>query len=53
MKGGVKRILSIPENLKVICLLPIGFPDESPPPKLRKPLSQITSMDKYGNPLKL
>lgn len=52
-EGEVKRILSIPENLKVICLLPIGFPDESPPPKPRKPLSQITSMDKYGNPLKL
>ncbi|MEM3615698.1 MAG: nitroreductase family protein [Candidatus Methanomethylicia archaeon] len=49
----VKRILDIPEKFKVICLLPIGYPDETPPPKPRKPLTEIVSQEKYGNPIKL
>lgn len=49
----IKSILSIPENMKVICLLPIGVPDENPPPKPRKPLTEIVSQEKYGNPIKL
>lgn len=43
----VKRILKIPDELKVIVLLPIGFPDESPTPKARKPLKEIVFLEKY------
>lgn len=43
----VKRILQIPEKLTVIALLPIGFPDEAPPPKPRKPLKKIIFLEKY------
>jgi nitroreductase len=43
----VKRLLSIPEELKVIVLLPIGFPEESPVPKSRKPLKEIVFLEKY------
>lgn len=49
----IKSILSIPEKMKVICLLPIGVPDETPSPKPRKPLTEITSQEKYGTPIKL
>jgi len=45
----VKRILRIPEGLKVIALLPIGFPDEAPAPKERKPLKEIVFLEKYRN----
>jgi nitroreductase len=44
----VKRILEIPERLKVIVLLPIGFPDETPAPRERKPLKEIAFQEKYG-----
>jgi nitroreductase len=44
----VKRILGIPERLKVIVLLPIGFPDEAPAPRERKPLKEIVFLEKYG-----
>ncbi|MGQ9460412.1 MAG: nitroreductase family protein [Candidatus Bathyarchaeaceae archaeon] len=44
----VKRILEIPERLKVIVLLPIGFPDEAPSPRERKPLKEIVFQEKYG-----
>ena len=43
----VKRLLRIPEELKVIVLLPIGFPNESPAPKSRKPLKEIVFVEKY------
>ena len=43
----VKRILRIPERLTVIALLPIGLPDEAPPPKPRKPLNQIVFPEEY------
>jgi len=46
---GVKRILKIPEGLAVIALLPIGFSDESPPPRARKPLEEIFFLEEYGH----
>jgi nitroreductase len=47
----IKRLLRIPEELKVIALLPIGFPDETPAPRERKPLKKIVFHEKYGEPL--
>jgi len=44
----VKRLLRIPEELKVIALLPIGFTDETPAPRERKPLKEIVFLEKYG-----
>ncbi|MBS4016468.1 MAG: nitroreductase family protein [Candidatus Latescibacteria bacterium] len=43
----VKRILNIPEDVKVIALTPLGYPDQTPEPKPRKPLSEIISTDKF------
>jgi len=37
----VKRSLGIPEHMVVIAFTPLGYPDESPPPKDRKPLEAI------------
>lgn len=49
----VKRILNVPEELAVIALLPIGVPNENPPPKPRKPFEEIFFKEVYGNPLHL
>jgi len=46
----VKSLLRIPEELKVIALLPIGFPDESPLAKPRKPLKEIVFLNEFGKP---
>lgn len=43
----VKSLLHIPEEAKVLALTPLGYPDESPPPRGRKPLAEIISFDKY------
>lgn len=43
----VREILGIPSCCKVVALLPIGYPAESPEPPPRKPLSEIVSYDAF------
>ncbi|RLG97765.1 nitroreductase [Candidatus Bathyarchaeota archaeon] len=50
-EGEVKRIINAPEKLAVIALLPIGVPNESPSPRLRKPFEEIFFSEVYGKPL--
>ncbi len=49
----VKGILKIPENLRVIALLPIGVPNESPPPRPRRAFTETFFRESYGIPLEL
>ena len=49
----VKRILRIPEDLRVVVLLLIDASDENPPARPRKAFGQIFFEEFYGNPLKL
>jgi nitroreductase len=46
----VKRILNIPDPLKVICLLPIGFPAESPEMRFRREVGEFTHDESYEHP---
>lgn len=43
----IKKILDVPNNFRVISLLPIGFPAESPTSR-RKSLNEITHCEKFG-----
>jgi nitroreductase len=43
----VKSVLSIPKNVKVLALTPLGFPDEAPIPRGRKNLEEIISYDSF------
>lgn len=45
----IREILGLPDNFFVVSLLAIGYPDEHPTPKPRKPLSEILFYDKFGN----
>ncbi|MFQ6087532.1 MAG: nitroreductase family protein [Candidatus Methanofastidiosia archaeon] len=38
----IKEILKLPDHLRPIALIPIGYPAESPPPRRRKDLSDVT-----------
>lgn len=44
----IKQLLKVPEKLKVIILLTIGYPDEMPEPKPRKPREEIFFLNKFG-----
>ena len=43
----VKNILEIPENYKVVVLLPLGFPADRPGSKIRKTIEEIVSFEKF------
>jgi nitroreductase len=43
----VKRILHIPENVRVLALTPLGYPNEDPKDRGRKSLREIMSYDAY------
>lgn len=43
----VKKILNIPENVRIVAVTPLGYPDESPSQRPRKELEEIISYDKY------
>ncbi len=44
----IKKLLGIPQNLRVVCLLTLGYADESPRPKNRKSLNEIIYYEMYG-----
>lgn len=43
----VKSLLGVPEDWKVLALTPLGYPDQIPQDRGRKPLSEIVSYDKF------
>jgi nitroreductase len=45
----VRGLLDIPDGFKVVAVIPIGVPDETPAPKERKSLDAIVSWEKFGS----
>jgi nitroreductase len=45
----IKKILDIPEEVNVVAITPLGYPkdDEFSEPGPRKPLTEITSVDRF------
>ncbi len=43
----VKDLLDIPENVRVVALTPLGYPDKETPKRGRKSLSEIVCYEKY------
>lgn len=49
-EDAVKRLLKIPAKMRVIALLPIGIPNETPAPKPRKQLSEVFFEEEWQTP---
>jgi nitroreductase len=43
----IKKILGIPEHVRVVAVTPLGYPDETPVMKLRKSLSEIVHYERF------
>ena len=43
----IKRLLSIPKHMRVLSLMPVGFPDEEPQ-RRRNPLERMVYHESYG-----
>lgn len=46
-EGEVKELLGIPEDVRVIALLSLGYPAEHPAPRRKKPLEEIVHYNKF------
>ena len=44
----VKAVLNVPERVRVVTLLPIGYPAESPAPRARNPLDDMICPETYS-----
>jgi nitroreductase len=44
----VKKILGIPDKVRVVAITPLGYPAETPAPRPRKQLSEIVCYEKYS-----
>jgi len=42
-----KQILGIPAEIRVVALLPLGYPASQPPARGRKPMSEIVAWEKW------
>ena len=47
-QGRIKEILGIPDRYRVVILLSLGYADETPKRKPRKPLKEIISYDGFS-----
>lgn len=45
-----RKALAVPKDLRVVAILPLGYPDERPKPSPRKPLSELVFLNKWGEP---
>ena len=43
----VKEILKIPESVRVVAVIPLGYPNQPPSQRARKDLDQIVCFEKY------
>lgn len=43
----VKRLLHIPDEVRVVALMPLGYPDEDPPPTSRAPYEDSVAWDTW------
>ena len=47
----IKKLLNIPDDLRVIALTPLGYADETPHKQRRKKFEQIVYFNNFGEPL--
>jgi nitroreductase len=43
----IKKVLNIPDTIKVVAVTPLGYPAEKPEPKERKTLSEMVHHEKW------
>lgn len=44
----VSELLGLPPNVKPVAIVPIGYPDMTPSPRVKRPLGDSIHIEKYG-----
>ena len=47
VSAAIRSVLGMPDHVAPISILPLGYPAETPEPKLLKPLSEIVTHERY------
>lgn len=47
----VKKVLGIPEDHGIVCLVPVGLPAEQPSQRPRKSAAELFMKERFGSPL--
>jgi len=47
-EGPVKEVLGVPDNLRVVAMTTLGYPNQDPDARSRKSLEEIVSYERYG-----
>jgi nitroreductase len=47
-EGEVKKILKVPESIRIVAMIPLGYPNQPPSQRVRKGLNQIICFEKYA-----
>ncbi|VVB75875.1 malonic semialdehyde reductase RutE [Candidatus Tiddalikarchaeum anstoanum] len=47
IEDSINIALKLPSNIKIVCLITIGYPDEKPAKKSMRPISEVWKMEKY------
>ena len=42
-----RKVINAPKEMRPVALIPIGYPDEAPPPRKRRPLSEIKHKETF------
>ncbi len=43
----VKKVINAPKEMRPVALIPVGYPNESPPARLRRPLTSIVHWETF------
>lgn len=46
-EGKIKQLLNIPENVSIVALFPLGYPDEEPEMRSRKDFEEVFVFEKW------
>ena len=49
-RDAIRKLLSIPEDMEPMLLITVGYPDETPEVKPRRPIEEIAYIDNCGRP---
>lgn len=46
-EGKIRQAIGVPEDMRVVALIPIGYPDQNPDPKRRRSLEEIVFAERF------
>lgn len=51
LQGEVRELFGMPDGVEVVYAVPVGYPQGNFGPVSRKPLAEVASLDRWGEPL--